>query len=181
MGRFVLRRLIQAIPTCWDHGPVVFDHSAAPGGPAAALTFDPKVPSSSARHAGKLGSRPIPVQYVRWLLGERPIKVLGITRGRGRSSGVRSSGISGRHRRHERRYIRLDFGRSLFYKRPVVDMLKPARAPRYSWRRRAGARFWDRIPVGICPRVARGVFDNSSRVLAVVFNAVPVFGGVMLI
>lgn len=189
MGRFVLRRLIQAIPTLLGITVLSFlIMSAAPGGPAAALTFDPKVPVKQ-REAmqEKLGfNDPIPVQYVRWLLGERPIKVLGITLWPGREvpvfdrlgnqTGVREGTSGG--------IIRLDFGRSLFYKRPVVDMLKQ-RAPATI---QLGAAalvlgFGIGIPVGILSAVWRGgVFDNSSRVLAVVFNAVPVFWlGLMLI
>jgi len=52
----------------------------------------------------KLGSTTHPVQYVRWLLGERPIKVLGSPVA-GREVPVFDRLESdGRHRRHERRY-----------------------------------------------------------------------------
>ncbi len=189
MGRYVLRRLIQAIPTILGITVLSFlIMSAAPGGPAAAMTFDPKVPAKQ-REAmqEKLGfNDPLPVQYVRWLLGEKPIKVLGFTLWEGRDVPVfdrlgnevdSKEGTSGG-------IIRLDFGRSLFYKRPVIDMLK----------QRAGATvqlgftalvlgFSIGIPVGILSAVRRGsLFDNSSRVLAVLFNAVPVFWlGLMLI
>ncbi len=195
MGRFILRRLVQAIPTILGITVLSFlIMSAAPGGPAAALTFDPKVPAKQRQAMQeKLGfNDPVPVQYVRWLLGERPISVLGLTLWEGRDIPVFDrkgnevldeqgdqlrEGTSGG-------IIRLDFGRSLFYKRPVVDMLK----------QRAGATvqlglialavgFSIGIPVGILSAVRRGgIFDNSSRILAVLFNAVPVFWlGLMLI
>lgn len=189
MGRYILRRLIQAIPTLFGITVLSFlIMSAAPGGPAAALTFDPKM-SARQREAmqEKMGfNDPIPVQYVRWLLGEKPIEVLGITLWGGREVPVfdRQGNQTGTMEGTSGGIIRLDFGRSLFYRRPVVEMLK----------QRAGATvqlgfaalvlgFGIGIPVGILSAVRRGgVFDNSSRVLAVLFNAVPVFWlGLMLI
>ncbi|MEW6581021.1 MAG: ABC transporter permease [Chloroflexota bacterium] len=189
MGRYVLRRLIQAIPTILGITVLSFlIMSAAPGGPAAALTFDPKVPAKQ-REAmqEKLGfNDPLPVQYVRWLLGEKPIKVLGVTLWGGRDVPVfdRQGNEIGTKPGTSGGIIRLDFGRSLFYKRPVIDMLK----------QRAGATVQlgftalvlglsIGIPIGILSAVRRGsLFDNSSRVLAVLFNAVPVFWlGLMLI
>jgi len=189
VGRFVLRRLIQAIPTILGITVLSFlIMSAAPGGPAAAMTFDPKVPAKQ-REAmqEKLGfNDPLPVQYVRWLLGERPITILGFTIWEGRDIPVfdRLGNEIGTREGTSGGIIRLDFGRSLFYKRPVIDML----------RQRAGATvqlgftalvlgFSVGIPIGILSAVRRGsFFDSSSRVLAVLFNAVPVFWlGLMLI
>jgi len=189
VGRYILRRLIQAIPTLLGITILAFlIMSAAPGGPAAAMTFDPKVPAKQ-REAmqEKLGfNDPLPVQYLRWLLGERPIQVAGVTLWAGREIPIfdRLGNEIGSEPGTSGGIIRLDFGRSLFYKRPVVDMLKE----------RAGATvqlgalalaigFTIGIPVGILSAVRRGgTFDNVSRVLAVVFNAVPVFWlGLMLI
>lgn len=152
------------------------------------MTFDPKVPAKQrVAMEEKLGfNDPLPVQYVRWLLGERPIKVAGITLWGGREVPVfdRLGNEIGTKEGTSGGLIRLDFGRSLFYKRPVIDMLK----------QRAGATvqlgfaalvlgFGIGIPVGTLSAVRRGgIFDNSSRVLAVLFNAVPVFWlGLMLI
>ncbi len=162
--------------------------SAAPGGPAAAMTFDPKVPAKQRQAMEeKLGfNDPLPIQYVRWLLGEKPIKVMGVTLWGGREVPIfdRWGNEIGTREGTSGGLIRLDFGRSLFYKRPVIDMLK----------QRAGATvqlglaalvlgFGIGIPIGILSAVRRGgLFDNSSRILAVLFNAVPVFWlGLMLI
>jgi len=162
--------------------------SAAPGGPAAAMTFDPKVPAKQRQAMEeKLGfNDPLPIQYVRWLLGEKPIKVVGVTLWSGREVPIfdRRGNEIGTREGTSGGLIRLDFGRSLFYKRPVIDMLK----------HRAGATvqlglaalvlgFGIGIPIGILSSVRRGgLFDNSSRILAVLFNAVPVFWlGLMLI
>jgi len=189
MGRFILRRLIQAIPTLLGITIISFlIMSAAPGGPAAAMTFDPKVPAKQ-REAmqEKLGfNDPVPVQYVRWLLGETPIKVAGVTLWAGREVPLfdRRGNEIGSEMGTNGGIIRLDFGRSLFYKRPVVEMLKQ-RAPATVQLGFAAlvVGFGIGIPVGILSAVRRGsAFDNSSRVLAVLFNAVPVFWlGLMLL
>jgi peptide/nickel transport system permease protein len=189
MGKFILRRSIQAIPTMLGITILSFlIMSAAPGGPAAAMTFDPKVsPKVREAMADKLGfDDPVPVQYMRWLLGERPIKVLGVTLWEGRDVPVfdRKGNQTGIKEGTSGGIIRLDFGRSLFYKRPVIELLKE----------RAGATvqlgiaaliigFGVGIPIGILSAVWQGSgFDNSSRILAVLFNAVPVFWlGLMLI
>jgi len=189
MGRYILRRLIQAMPTLLGITILSFlIMSAAPGGPAAALTFDPRISARQrAAMQEKLGfNDPVPVQYVRWLLGERPISVMGLTLWKGREIPVfdRLGNETGVRQGTNGGIIRLDFGNSLFYKRPVIEMLK----------QRAGASvqlgavalalgFGLGIPVGILSAVKRGgTFDNSSRVLAVLFNAVPVFWlGLMLI
>jgi peptide/nickel transport system permease protein len=189
VGKFILRRLIQALPTMVGITFLSFlIMSAAPGGPAAALTFDPKVPAKQrAAMVEKLGfDDPVPVQYVRWLLGEAPIKVFGVTLWGGREVPVfdrrgneidTKVGTSGG-------IIRLDFGRSLFYKRPVMEMLKE----RIGASAQLGAMalamgFALGIPIGILSAAKQGgPFDNSSRVFAVFFNAVPVFWlGLMLI
>ena len=70
MIKYTLRRLIQAIPTFF--GITIFSYllmAAAPGGPVAALTFDPKItPQQRERVAARLGvNDPLPLQYVRWL------------------------------------------------------------------------------------------------------------------
>ena len=189
MGKFILRRLIQAIPTMFGITILSFlIMSAAPGGPAAALTFDPRMPLKQ-REAmeAKLGfNDPLPVQYVRWLLGDRPIKVVGVTLWEGREITTfdRKGNAIGVKEGTSGGIIRLDFGRSLFYKRPVIDLMKE----------RAGATvqlgfasliigFGIGIPIGTLSAVWQGSgFDNSSRILAVFFNAVPVFWlGLMLI
>ena len=73
MLKYTLRRLLQAIPTFF--GITVFSYllmTAAPGGPVAALTQDPRIrPEQRAALAARLGvNDPWPVQYLRWLLGD---------------------------------------------------------------------------------------------------------------
>ncbi|MBN8636985.1 MAG: hypothetical protein J0M07_16780, partial [Anaerolineae bacterium] len=73
MIKYTLRRLIQAIPTFF--GITVFSYllmAAAPGGPVAALTFTPRMTVAQRELVAKrLGvNDPLPVQYLRWLLGD---------------------------------------------------------------------------------------------------------------
>ena len=73
MIKYTIRRLIQAIPTFF--GITVLSYllmAAAPGGPVAALTFDPRItPQQREQLAAQLGvNDPLPIQYLRWLLGD---------------------------------------------------------------------------------------------------------------
>lgn len=189
MGKFIIRRLIQAIPTLLGITVLSFlIMSAAPGGPAAALTFDPKTPAKQREiMAERLGfNDPVPVQYIRWLVGEAPIKIGNTTLWEGRDipqfdrRGNERDTIKGTNEG----ILRGDFGRSLFYKRPVIDLLKEKFGATVQLGTLAlivGLVFG--IPIGILSAVWQGgIFDNSSRIMAVVFNAVPIFWlGLMLI
>jgi peptide/nickel transport system permease protein len=189
MGRFIVRRAIQAIPTMFGITFLSFlIMAAAPGGPSATLTFDPRMPAKQrAAMVERLGfDDPIPIQYVRWLLGEKPIEVFGVTVWPGRDVPVfdRHGEEIGTKEGTSGGIIRLDFGDSLFFKRPVVDMLNERMGPTFQLGLVALAfGFGIGIPVGLLSAVWQGTaFDNSSRVLAVLFNAVPVFWlGLMLI
>jgi peptide/nickel transport system permease protein len=184
MTKFILRRLLQAIPTFF--GITLLSYAlmiGAPGGPVTALTFDPKItPQQREALAAKLGvNDPFPIQYLRWLLGDDwmrwdstgdriadhnfllPLDADGD--GEAEDAGTRTGILRG------------DFGISFFQKRDVLDILL------------------DRIPatlelgamalllsiivgmaVGIFAAVNRGgAFDNATRVVAVLFNAVPAF------
>src|SRR5215207_7840551 len=73
MIKYTIRRLIQAIPTFF--GITVLSYllmTAAPGGPVAALTFGPNTTvAQRARVAARLGvNDPVPIQYLRWLMGD---------------------------------------------------------------------------------------------------------------
>src|SRR6476660_8292723 len=73
MTKFILRRLFQAIPTFF--GITILSYLlmvGAPGGPVAALTFNPRMtPQEREAFDARLGvNDPIPIQYLRWLLGD---------------------------------------------------------------------------------------------------------------
>ena len=185
MLKYTLRRLLQAIPTLF--GITVLSYllmTAAPGGPVAALLFgDPKItPQQREQLAARLGvNDPWPVQYLRWLAGDDWMRwdsdgdgvadhaVLipldadgdGVPEPPGTRIGV----------------LRGDFGRSFFAQRPVLDMVLeriPATFELGLTALLVGLVLG--VPVGVISAVRRGgIFDNFSRVLAVVFNAIPIF------
>src|SRR5215475_9110375 len=73
MTKFIIRRLIQAIPTFF--GITILSYLlmvGAPGGPVAALTFNPRMtPQERDAYAARLGvNDPVYIQYLRWLLGD---------------------------------------------------------------------------------------------------------------
>src|SRR5688572_8202535 len=72
MTRHILRRLIQAIPTIF--GITILSYllmTAAPGGPARILFFDPDIPPEVLeQQMERLGlNDPVPIQYLSWLTG----------------------------------------------------------------------------------------------------------------
>ena len=72
MSRFLLRRLLQAIPTLWAVSVVIFAIiHLAPGGPMAVYAMNPNVDQAElARIEERLGlNDPLPVQYAKWLAG----------------------------------------------------------------------------------------------------------------
>jgi peptide/nickel transport system permease protein len=72
MGRFLVRRLLQAVPTLLAVSVVIFAIiHLAPGGPMAIYATNPNVDQAELeRIEERLGlNDPLPVQYVKWLAG----------------------------------------------------------------------------------------------------------------
>lgn len=168
MIKYILRRLIQAIPTFF--GITILSYmlmSAAPGGPAAALTFDPKLtPQQRERVAARLGvNDPWPIQYFRWLVGDDWVLYDRNEDGIAEEPGER------------RGILRGDFGRSFYQRRAVSDIILeriPATLELGFSALVVGLMVG--IPVGIIAAVRRGGwFDTVTRVMAVIFNAIPIF------
>jgi len=160
MGRYVIRRLLQAIPTFLGITILTFAIVySAPGDPVLQQTFSPRISAATReelRHAMGL-DEPIPVQYLVWLIG---------------NDWLNDEALEPREG-----ILRGDFGSSLIEKRPVTDMVAE----------RLGATllltgtatiigYLIGIPVGvIAARRPGGIFDNVSRILAVIFNSIPGF------
>jgi peptide/nickel transport system permease protein len=160
MTRYVIRRLIQAIPTFFGITILTFIIVySAPGDPVLQQTFNPRI-SGAAREElrRRLGvDQPMTVQYLNWLIG---------------NDWQHDSELLSR-----RGILRGDFGNSLIEKRPVLEMIGE----------RLGATllltgtatfigYLLGIPIGVFAAVRRGgVFDNASRILSVVLNSVPSF------
>ncbi len=184
MLKYVIRRLFQAIPTFF--GITFLSYllmQGAPGGPVAALTFDPRMsPREREAVAARLGvDDPFLIQYLRWLIGDDWM--------RWDSDGDGISDRSfllpldadgdGEPEAPGNRYgiLRGDFGMSFFQKRPVtraIGELAPATLELGFAALIVGLAIG--LPIGIIAAVRKGgLFDNVTRVLAGIFNSVPIF------
>lgn len=184
MIKYSIRRLIQAIPIFF--GITVFSYMimlGAPGGPTSALGVDPNVNASQrAALAARMGiNDPAPVQYLRWLLGDDWMRV--DTDGDGLANYARLIPLDadgdGRPEPAgtSRGILRGDFGRSFFQRRPVMEVIGEAVPATLELGISALVLSLSvGVPIGILAAVKRGGwFDNVSRVMAVMFSAVPIF------
>jgi peptide/nickel transport system permease protein len=184
MVRYVIRRLIQAIPTFF--GITILSYAlmlGAPGGPVAALTFNPRMsPSERETVAARLGVNDAPpLQYLRWLLGDDWMRWDSDGDGIADRSFLLPLDADGDGEPEppgtQKGILRGDFGVSFFQKRPVtlaISELAPATIELGITALIVGIVVG--VPLGILAAVRRGsLFDHITRVLAGIFNAVPVF------
>ena len=185
MTKFIIRRSLQAIPTLFGISILVYAIMlATPGGPVAALTFAPDItPQERAALAAQLGvNDPWHIQYLRWLLGDDWMRFDSDGDGRADTAYLIPLDADGDGEPeppgNRRGILRGDFGNSFFHgQRHVIPVIAE----------RLGATFelgaasivvglTIGIPVGVLAAVDRGgLFDNLTRIVAVVFNALPVF------
>ena len=186
MIKYIIRRLVQSIPTFF--GITLLSYLLlwlAPGSVVERLYFAPNIKAETrAKLAAKLGiDDPFHIQYLRWLAGDdwlrwdsdgdgiadqafEPLASLdedgdGIPEPPGDNYGI----------------LRGDFGRSFIRKKPVLDVIL-ANLPATLELGIAVilTSLVIGIPVGVLSAVTRGrLFDNASRVMAVIFDAVPNF------
>jgi len=185
MFKYILRRLVQAVPTFF--GITILAYllmSLTPGGPLGALTFgNPRMtPDQQERIAIRLGvNDPVPVQYLRWLLGDDWMRWDSTGDGIADHAFLIALDADGDGEPEppgdRKGILRGDFGTSFFNNRPVIDVLVerlPATLELSVISLVVGTVLG--ILIGILAAVNRGgVFDNFSRVMAVIFNAVPNF------
>ncbi|MFZ5918865.1 MAG: ABC transporter permease [Chloroflexota bacterium] len=160
MTRYVIRRLLQAIPTFLGITVLTFIIVySAPGDPVLQQTFDPHISGATRTELNRRFGldQPLMTQYLNWLIGNEWQKDPDL---------LARQGI-----------LRGDFGNSLIEKRSVLEMIGE----------RVGATllltgaatfigYLVGIPIGVLAAVRQGgVFDNTSRVMAVFFNAIPGF------
>jgi peptide/nickel transport system permease protein len=178
MAQYIFRRLLQAIPTLL--GITILSYAiivAAPGNPVATLAFGPRVTKAQkVALAEQLGiNDPVYKQYIRWLIGNDWQKFRKLDR-RGNPV-VGSDGKVVMERGTEKGILRGDFGKSFTSDRPALDIVLekiPATAELGGWALLAGLLIG--LPIGILAAVRRGgLFDNITRVVAVIFSAVPIF------
>ena len=182
MARFLVRRLIQAIPTLIGISIIAFAiMTLAPGGPTTALASDPNLTVQQREAiAIALGARdPIPTQYMRWLIGDAPIEWFGtqIWAGREVPTFDRLGNEIGSTSGTREGILRGDWGTSITSKKPVLDVLGeriPATLELGIISLLVGTIVG--IPIGVLSAVYRGgLFDQVSRVGAVIVSAIPVF------
>jgi peptide/nickel transport system permease protein len=165
MTRYLIRRLLQAIPTFLGVTLITFAViRLAPGDPVMQLTFDPKIKAETREKMRRqLGlDKPLAVQYVYWLVGNDWMAWFGEEIDeRALTKGV----------------LRLDFGKSYLEKRPATEMVLERVPATLTLNVTALLiAYAVGLPVGIYSAVRQnGAFDNASRVMAVIFNAVPGF------
>lgn len=184
MVKYTIRRLIQALPTLF--GITILSYllmTAAPGGPVAALTFGQRItPQEREAMAARLGvNDPWPVQYLRWLLGDDWMRW--DSDGDGVADGsflipLDADGDGEPEPPGTRLgIIRGDFGTSFYARRPVLQVITeriPATLELGLASLLVGLIVG--VPIGIIAAVRRGgLFDNFTRIMAVIFNAVPIF------
>jgi peptide/nickel transport system permease protein len=168
MWKFIIRRLIQAVPTFFGITILAFTIMVlAPGDPVSILTFDPSVSiEERERLAERLGvNDPVPLQYIRWLVGDDWMRFDTDGDGEPDARGERYGILRG------------DFGRSFVYGRSPIELITDFLPATIELNITV---LVVSIPIGVfigvlAARFHDGWFDQSSRVLAVVGDAVPGF------
>jgi peptide/nickel transport system permease protein len=168
MGQYVLRRLMQSIPLLFLISIVLFGLvNLAPGGPMAALSrsrrIDPEKREQLERQFGL--DKPLPVQYVIWLIGNDWMRIDvdgdGVADTRGERHGI----------------LRGDFGFSFRTRRPVTEEIF-ARLPNtvYLMGITLVVVFALAIPVGVLSAVKQySLFDIGVTTLSFAGQAIPEF------
>jgi peptide/nickel transport system permease protein len=183
MSRYIARRLFQSIPIMFGITFMSFLLMGVSGNPLIALTMQPEMTQQQLnRVAARLGvNDPLPVQYVRWLMGDDWLRwdsdgdgisdhafLLPLDAdndGKPEAPGTR------------RGVMRGDFGISFSLKRPVLDLIFeriPATLELSITTLIIGTTLG--ILMGVLAAVRRGGFyDNSLRLFAAVANSLPSF------
>jgi peptide/nickel transport system permease protein len=156
MTSYIIRRLLQAIPTVLGVTIVSFIiMQAAPGDPVQLMTFDPNISAADrARLAHEFClDRPLVEQYLIWLIGD--------LNGQCRMRGL----------------LRGDFGHSLYERQPVLDLIL-RRVP--ATIELTGSALIVGVLIGMATGLLSAIrraslFDNSARFFSVLFDAIPQF------
>jgi peptide/nickel transport system permease protein len=176
MGKYVTRRLIQAIPTFFGITVIAFlIMVSAPGDPITLITFSPRRdPESIESMRRTLGlDQPPLVQYAYWLIGNDWAQIDSDGDGVGDQAGAR------------RGLLRGDLGQSIVYKQPVLKLIVE-RIP--ATLQLALTALVVGYGVGIALGLLAAVFHKTwldwlIRIISVIGNAVPAFwlGLIMII
>jgi peptide/nickel transport system permease protein len=170
MTRYIVRRGIQSFFLLWLATLIAFTiYQMAPGGPIQFLDDDPNATTADVNRLARLYGldRSIPVQYLTWLAGEDWLP---------EDPSWRSGRCLSDPERCGRGVLRLDFGRSFFFKgRSVIDVIAE-RIPATFLLAFSGLvlSILGGVPLGIYAALNRGKLpDHIVRVTTVVINTVP--------
>lgn len=184
MTKYIIRRLLQSIPIFF--GITLLSYLlmlGTPGGPVGAMFFGTNAsPQEIEEKVDELGlNDPFLIQYIRWLAGDDWMRW--DSDGDGIADGaiiipLDANGDGEPEPPGERRGIlRGDFGRSFFHRRPAIDVLVerlPATLELGLASLIVGLGIG--LVVGVLSAVNQGrLFDQVSRVGAVLVNAIPNF------
>lgn len=168
MNRYLIRRLLQAIPTLFGITFITFMLMlATPGDPITTITFNPNsTPEATAQLRRQLGlDQPPLVQYFYWLVGNDWMRIDVDGDGVGDVQGARQG------------FLRGDLGQSIQYKRPVIELIAeriPATLQLTFSAVLLG--YLLGIPIGLISAAKhRSWFDQGARILSVLGDAVPSF------
>lgn len=182
MFRYIARRLVQAIPTIL--GITIIAYAImyyAPGDAASQLFLNPELTTrqrNAMREALGLDD-PLPVQYARWMIGDAPIRIGDTVLWEGRKLPVfdRRGNEIDEQIGTRKGILRGDFGDSFVSRRRVTELISEkvwATVELGGLSLLVGTMIG--IPVGVLAAVYQGsIFDQITRILAVVVSAVPVF------
>lgn len=182
MSTYLRARLIQAVPTVLIVTILVFLMlHLTPSDPAQIFLGEaPSTPELLARIREDMGlNQSIPMQYLRWLFGDMPIEIGGVTIWQGREVPVydQEGNVVGTKLKENYGILRGDFGKSLSYKLPVLDMIVD-RVPHtvelaiaaFSISTLVG------ITLGMIAALRRGtIVDVSSMTIALLGISIPVY------
>jgi peptide/nickel transport system permease protein len=175
MGRYLLRRLVQAVPTLLGITIISFLLMlSTPGDPIVTLTFKPTTQADAVeRLRRQLGlDQPPLVQYMYWLVGNDWTTIDVDGDGTGDLQGSR------------RGILRADLGNSIQHKRPVIDLIME-RVPATLLLTVSAVivGYLIGILIGLLSAVYHdSLFDQITRVFSVIGNALPAFWlGLLLI
>lgn len=188
MTRYVIRRLLQAIPTLLGVSVISFFLvNSTPGDPILIRTFDPNITEQTREIMRRqLGlDQPLPMQYISWMTGfsfRVGDVVEELSSNRATCSFV--GGVNLTVCDSKGGIIRGNLGTSISTRQPVWDRLTERMQATFELG--VSALLLSMllgVPLGVLSAVYQGsIFDNVVRVLAVVGNAVPAFWlGLMLI
>jgi peptide/nickel transport system permease protein len=168
MNRYILRRLVQAIPTLFGITIITFMLMlATPGDPITTIMFNPNSsPEATAQLRRQLGlDQPPLVQYFYWLVGNDWVNIDVDGDGQGDINGLRKG------------FLRGDLGQSIQFRRPVSELIVE-RIPATLQLTFSGVvlGYLIGIPIGLFSAAKhRSWFDQGARVLSVIGDAVPSF------